>query len=319
MSRILVLGGAGLVGSHLCDRLLSLGHQVICVDDLSSGSYANIAHLKEVRDFVFEEHDVAKPFRADVNAIFHLAMPSTKNRCQHDPGRSAVTCVSGTRNALEVAAQTGARVVMGSALPRHGHGARCAEELAEEYRGTRGVDARVVRIPLTYGPRMALDYDSELLQLMLPALKGRGVEVEAPRAARALRLTYVDDAVTTLVRTMNAPHHLPPVIAPSVETIGLRVAELVAQAARADVPSMVVSNAAVAPPSQNLLGVPPSLNGALPAALVLGSIKTMELREGITRTFTWLKGQMDLLADAAARASLSWNAMVFDAPPETRP
>ena len=154
MQRVLVLGGAGVVGSHLVDRLIADGNEVIAIDDLSRGSFANIAHLRRDKRFVFREHDVGVPFRAEVDRIFHLALPSTRAACGIDPVKAAMTCVSGTMNALEVAAANGARLVLGTASERWGAGVRCAESLALDFAGTRHTDVRVVRLPSTYGPRM---------------------------------------------------------------------------------------------------------------------------------------------------------------------
>ena len=147
------------MGSHLVDRLLADGHEVIAIDDLSRGSFANIAHLKHEKRFAFIEHDVTLPFRAEVDCIFHLAVPSTRMACEPDPIKAAIVCVMGTVHTLEVAATNHAHVVLATATERWGVGVRCAESIAAEFVSRRGVEVRLVRLPSAYGPRMAPDGD----------------------------------------------------------------------------------------------------------------------------------------------------------------
>jgi len=207
--RALVTGGAGLVGSHLVDRLLAQGHEVIAIDDLSRGTYANLAHLKREPRFVFIEHDVVRPFRANVDAVFHLAVPSSPRSCEDDPVRAAMTCVAGTAHALEVAARAGGRAVLGMSSDVFGPGARCAEAIAADFVRTRAVDVRLVRAPLVYGPRMAPDGGDVVSVLALAALSG-GRDADARLTAAvaafgpALHLAYVDDAVVAFLDAAGA-------------------------------------------------------------------------------------------------------------------
>jgi len=286
MQRVLVLGGAGLVGSHLVDRLIADGCEVIAIDDLSHGSFANIAHLKRDTRFVFREHDVAAPFRAKVDRVFHLALPSSRATCGLDPVRAAMTCVSGTMNALEVAAANGARLVLGTASERWGAGVRCAESLALDFAGTRHTDVSVVRLPSTYGPRMAPDGDHVVTTLAVQALRGERL---APRGRldRRVHLTYVDDAVETLVRAMDSEPRVPAVVAPSSEVSVLELAQVIGAAAglaAVDVDDPVLHG----PPS---MPWSPTLAEALPASMAFGMTASVDLAEGIARTVRWFEAR----------------------------
>ncbi|GAC1557459.1 MAG: SDR family oxidoreductase [Polyangiales bacterium] len=283
MQRVLVAGGAGLVGSHHVDRLLAEGNEVIAIDDLSRGSYASLAHLKRENRFVFLEHDVTQAFRVKVDAVFHLAVPSTRMACAPDPVKAAMTCVTGTMNVLEVAAASAARVVFVAATERWGEGVRCAEALAVDFARSRGADLRVVRQPSAYGPRMAPDGDHVVTELVLQALRGEDL---APRARldRRIRLAYVDDVVETLSRAMNSEQRTPAVVAPSCEATVLDVAHLVAQAA--GIAGVVVEDAEAAPASLPASGRP-MLVDTVPASLALGQAPSVDLEEGLRRTVAW--------------------------------
>lgn len=292
MGRVLVVGGAGLVGSHLVDRVLAGGNEVIAIDDLSRGSYASIAHLKRHQRFVFLEHDVVVPYRADVDCIFHLAVPSTRMACDPDPVKAAMTCVIGTVNALEVAAARGARVVIGTSTERWGEGIRCAEAVALEFASRRGVDVRLVRLPSSYGPRMAPDGDHLVTSLVHQALRGNRLSLRA-RLDRRIRLAYVDDVVETLARTMESVQHTPPIIAASLEASVLDVARLIAEAAGLASPA-ITSESTEGPPSIPM-SARPTVADALPAAIALGYVPSVGLAEGLTRTVRWFESRASRL------------------------
>ncbi|MEA2753030.1 MAG: UDP-glucuronate decarboxylase [Myxococcales bacterium] len=288
MTRVLVVGGAGLVGSHLVDRLLAEGNEVIAIDDLSRGSYASIAHLKREPRFAFLEHDVAKSFRAEVDAVFHLAVPSTRMACDADPVKAAMTCVTGTMNVLEVAAANHARVVLVTATERWGEGVRCAEALAVDFAKSRGADVRVVRQPSAYGPRMAPDGDHIVTELVLQALRGEDLRPRA-RLERRLRLAYVDDVVETLVRTMNSEQRVPAVIAPSSESSVLELAHLIAEAA--GLAGIEVTDASDDGPASLPMSGRPTLVDSLPASIALGLVPSVDLEEGLRRTVGWFEAR----------------------------
>ncbi len=283
--RVLVVGGAGVVGSHLVDRSLAEGKEVIAIDDLSRGSFANLAHLRRHPRFAFMEHDVAAPYRAKVDRVFHLAVPSTRMACEPDPVKAIMTCVLGTMNALDVATENGARVVLATATERWGAGLRCAETLAVHFAETRGADVRIVRLPSAYGPRMAPDGDHLVMSLILQALRGEDL---APRARldRRVHLVYVDDAVETLVRTMSRDEKMPPVVAPSSEVSVLDLAHMIAEAAGL-IGVDVTDGTGDGPSSMPMSG--PSIAGAVPASLALGLPPSVDLAEGIARTVRWFE------------------------------
>jgi UDP-glucuronate decarboxylase len=286
MQRVLVVGGAGVVGSHLVDRLLAEGNEVIALDDLSRGSFANLAHLKRSPRFAFMEHDVTTPYRATVDRVFHLALPSTRMACEPDPVKAVMTCVLGTMHALDVAAANGARVVLATATERWGEGVRCAETLAVDFAKTHGTDVRIVRMPSAYGPRMAPDGDHLVTSLVLQALRGEDLKPRA-RLDRRVRLAYVDDAVETLARTMSSVQHTPAVVAPSVEISVFELAHMIAEAA--GLAGVDVHDASGDGPSSMPMSGRPSIADALPASIALGLAPAVDLAEGILRTVRWFE------------------------------
>ena len=314
MLRALVVGGAGVVGSHLVDRLLAEGNEVIAIDDLSRGSFANLAHLRRSARFAFIEHDVATPYRAQVDRVFHLAVPSTRLACEPDPVKALKTCVLGTMHALDVAAANGARVVLATATERWGEGVRCAETLAVDFGKTRGADVRVVRLPSAYGPRMAPDGDHLVMSLVLQALRGQDL---APRARldRRVHLAYVDDAVETLARTMESEKseagwlndpRMTAVVAPSSEVTVFELAHLVAEAA--GLVGMEVTDGSGDGPSSTPMSGRPSIADALPAAIALGQVPSVDLAEGILRTVQWFECRTGRREPAAERAQVTRRA-----------
>jgi nucleoside-diphosphate-sugar epimerase len=208
--RVLVLGGASLVGSHLCDRFIDEGHEVIAVDDLSAGSWANVAHLKGQPRFLFVEHDVTSRFHATVDAIFHLALPSSLRRGDDDL-KATATCVAGTLHALETAALVGAPIVLATSIGDADDGVRCAEALALDFARSRGVDARVVRFAPAFGARMA--HDDLVARVVLQALRGEPIDPGC-RADHVLHLVHAPEAAGVLADVL--AHD----VAPSLRSIG---------------------------------------------------------------------------------------------------
>lgn len=177
MSKILVTGGAGFLGSHLCDKLLALGHEVICLDNFYTGQKKNIAHNLQNPNFEFIRHDITEPVRLEIDQIYNLACPASPVHYQNNPVGTIKTCVHGSINMLGLAKRTGARILQASTSEVYGdpevhpqkedyrgsvnpigirscydEGKRCAETLFFDYHRQHDVDIRIMRIFNTYGP-----------------------------------------------------------------------------------------------------------------------------------------------------------------------
>lgn len=226
MTTALVTGGAGFVGSHLCERLLRDGHQVIALDDLSTGARDNIQHLIGRKDFRFVLHDVSTPFEVHAEWIFHLACPASPIHYQRNPIKTVVTNVVGTLNGLSLAARIGARFLLASTSEVYGdpdvhpqveeyhgnvsptgpracydEGKRCAETLCFDHYREAGVDIRVARIFNTYGPRMAVNDGRVVSNFIVQALRGEEITIYG-EGKQTRSFCYVDDLVDGLIRLM---------------------------------------------------------------------------------------------------------------------
>ena len=224
--RVLVTGGAGFVGSHLCDRLIRDGHTVTCLDNLFTGSRENIAHLEGHSSFTFLNQDVQTPISGSFDWIFNLACPASPPHYQHDPVETVRTNVLGMINCLDLARATGARVLQASTSEVYGdplvhpqteeywgnvnpisrracydEGKRCAETLCFDYHREYGVDIRVIRIFNTYGPRMAKDDGRVVSNFILQALRGEDLTVYGD-GSYTRSFQYVDDLIEGMMRMM---------------------------------------------------------------------------------------------------------------------
>lgn len=222
--RVLVTGGAGFVGSHLCDRLIQDGHTVTCLDNLFTGSRANIVQLMSHPSFTFVEQDVQQPLTGEFDWIMNLACPASPPQYQHDPVETVRTNVLGMINCLELARKTTARVLQASTSEVYGdplvhpqtetywgnvnpisrracydEGKRCAETLCFDYHREYGVDIRVIRIFNTYGPRMAKDDGRVVSNFILQALRGEDLTVYGD-GSYTRSFQYVDDLIEGMVR-----------------------------------------------------------------------------------------------------------------------
>ena len=223
----LVTGGAGFVGSHLCDRLLREGLTVVAMDDLSTGSRTNITHLMGRKDFRFVLQDVTNPFEVQADWIFHLACPASPVHYQKNPIKTVVTNVVGTLNGLSLASRTGARFLLSSTSEVYGdpdvhpqpetykgsvnptgpracydEGKRCAETLCFDHYREAGVDIRVARIFNTYGPRMAVEDGRVVSNFIVQALQNKDITVYGD-GQQTRSFCYIDDLVEGLWRLMN--------------------------------------------------------------------------------------------------------------------
>ena len=225
--RILITGGAGFLGSHLCDRLLGDGHEVICMDNLFTGTKENINHMLGEPRFEFIRHDVVDPFKVEVDQIYNLACPASPIHYQYNPIKTIKTSVMGSINCLGLAKRVRARILQASTSEVYGdpevhpqqeeyrgsvnpigvracydEGKRCAETLFFDYHRENRIDIRVVRIFNTYGPRMHPDDGRVVSNFIVQALKGEEVTVYGD-GLQTRSFCYVDDLVEGLVRMMD--------------------------------------------------------------------------------------------------------------------
>jgi len=222
--RILVTGGAGFLGSHLCEKLLSLGHSVLAVDNFYTGDQKNIAHLRENRDFELLRHDVTFPLYVEVDGIFNLACPASPIHYQRNPVQTFKTSVHGAINMLGLAKRTGARFFQASTSEIYGdptiipqpeeywgnvnpigirscydEGKRAAETLTFDYHRQFGLDIRVARIFNTYGPKMAADDGRVVSNFIVQALKGEPLTVYGD-GTQTRSFCYVDDLIDGFIK-----------------------------------------------------------------------------------------------------------------------
>lgn len=250
--RVLVTGGAGFLGSHLCDRLIADGHEVICLDNFFTGKKKNIAHLLSNPNFELMRHDVIQPMYAEVDWIFNLACPASPVHYQRDPVRTIKTNVMGALNSLGCAKQNQARVLQASTSEVYGdpkvhpqpesyrgavnpigiracydEGKRTAETLFFDYHRQHGLDIRVVRIFNTYGPRMTANDGRVVSNFIMQALRGEDITVYGD-GTQTRSFCYVDDLIDGIVRMMNAKNFIGPVnLGNPGEFTMLELAELV--------------------------------------------------------------------------------------------
>lgn len=233
--KVLVSGGAGFIGSHLCERLVERGDEVICLDNLFTGRLENVAHLRDKPGFRFVQHDVCEPLLVDVDRIFNLACPASPIHYQIDPIRTVQTNVMGMINMLEIARRMGARILQASTSEVYGdpavhpqtedywgnvntigpracydEGKRVAETLMSDYHRQAGVDIRLPRIFNTYGPRMAENDGRVVSNFVLQALRGEELTLYGT-GEQTRSFCYVDDLVEGLLRLMDADGIVEPV------------------------------------------------------------------------------------------------------------
>jgi UDP-glucuronate decarboxylase len=225
--RILVTGGAGFLGSHLCERLLNEGHEVICLDNFFTGRKSNITPLLDNSRFELVRHDVIDPFKYEVDQIYNLACPASPPHYQFNPIKTTKTSVMGAINCLGLAKRVKARVFQASTSEVYGdphvhpqseeywgnvnpigkrscydEGKRCAETLFFDYHRENKVDIRVIRIFNTYGPRMLANDGRVVSNFIVQALKGEDLTVYG-EGSQTRSFCYVDDLIEGFVRFMN--------------------------------------------------------------------------------------------------------------------
>ena len=235
MKRILVTGGAGFIGSHLCKKLLQQGHKVICLDNMYTGIYDNIKSLYEDKNFVFINADITNSIDLKVDQIYNLACPASQVHYQHDPIMTAKTSFLGALNVLELAKKNKARVLQASTSEVYGdplihpqtelyrgnvnaigpracydEGKRIAETLFFDYKRQYGVDIRVVRIFNTYGPNMLEDDGRVVSNFIVQALNNEDITIYGD-GTQTRSFCYVDDLVDGLLKMMENDNFSGPV------------------------------------------------------------------------------------------------------------
>jgi UDP-glucuronate decarboxylase len=225
--RVLVTGGAGFIGSHLCERLLKEGHEVLCVDNFFTGRRENIHKLLDHKNFELLRHDVTMPLVVEVDQIYNLACPASPVHYQFDPIQTTKTSVHGAINMLGLAKRTKARILQASTSEVYGdpdvhpqpesywgrvnpigirscydEGKRCAETLFFDYHRQAQVDIRVIRIFNTYGPNMNPDDGRVVSNFIVQALKNEDITIYGD-GSQTRSFQYVDDLVEAMIRMMN--------------------------------------------------------------------------------------------------------------------
>jgi UDP-glucuronate decarboxylase len=250
---ILVTGGAGFLGSHLCDRLLAMGHEVVCLDNFFTGTRRNIEHLVGHKRFELLRHDVTFPLYVETGAIYNLACPASPIHYQHDPVQTTKTSVHGAINMLGLAKRLRAPILQASTSEVYGdpevhpqpesylglvnpigprscydEGKRCAETLFFDYYRQHKLQIKVLRIFNTYGPRMHPNDGRVVSNFIVQALEGKDITIYGT-GQQTRSFCYVDDLIEAMIRMMATPADFPgPVNAGNpVESTMLEIAELI--------------------------------------------------------------------------------------------
>ena len=251
MDKVLVTGGAGFLGSHLCDRLIASGADVLCVDNFFTGSKANIAHLQSNPYFELMRHDITFPLYVEVNAIYNLACPASPIHYQHDPVQTTKTSVHGAINMLGLAKRTRATILQASTSEVYGdpeihpqtedywgrvnpigprscydEGKRCAETLFFDYYRQHQLQIKVVRIFNTYGPRMHPNDGRVVSNFIVQALRNEDITIYG-NGEQTRSFCYVDDLIEAMLRMMQTSADItgPVNIGNPVEVTMLELAE----------------------------------------------------------------------------------------------
>jgi UDP-glucuronate decarboxylase len=307
--RILVTGGAGFLGSHLCERLINDGHEVVCVDNLFTGQKANIAHLLVSPRFEFVRHDIVDPFKFEVDQIYNLACPASPVHYQFNPIKTVKTSVMGAINCLGLAKRVKARVFQASTSEVYGdpavhpqpesywghvnpigrrscydEGKRCAETLFFDYHRENNVDIRVIRIFNTYGPRMHPNDGRVVSNFIVQAIRGQDLTVYGD-GLQTRSFCYVDDLIDGFVRFMAQSETVGPMnLGNPGEFTMLQLAELTLKLVGGK--SRIVHNPLPADdPKQRRPDI-------TLAKKILDWEPAVPLEEGLQRTITYFRGRV---------------------------
>jgi UDP-glucuronate decarboxylase len=308
LERIIVTGGAGFLGSHLCERLLAEGHEVLCVDNFFTGNKSNITHLLSNPRFEMLRHDVTFPLYVEADAIYNLACPASPFHYQFDPVQTTKTSVHGAINMLGLAKRIKAKILQASTSEVYGdpevhpqtedywgrvnpigirscydEGKRCAETLFFDYWRQHRLRIKVVRIFNTYGPRMHPNDGRVVSNFIVQALRGDDITIYGD-GTQTRSFCYVDDLIEAMVRTMNTPDDFtgPVNIGNPREFTILQLATLVIEMTSSK--SKLVFKPL---PSDDPRQRQPNISLAKE---VLGWSPTTELERGLERTIKYFKG-----------------------------
>jgi len=222
--KLLITGGAGFLGSHLCEFLIKMGHKVVAIDNLYTGSLKNIEHMLDLENFEFIHHDINLPINIDADGIFNLACPASPVHYQKDPIGTFYTCVFGSHNMLQLAQANGVRILQASTSEVYGdpkispqdesywgnvntigvrscydEGKRAAETLFSDFNSIYNVDIRIARIFNTYGPKMATDDGRVVSNFIIQALRNEPLTIYGD-GSQVRSLCYVEDLIEGLVK-----------------------------------------------------------------------------------------------------------------------
>ncbi len=307
--RILVTGGAGFIGSHLCERLLSEGHEVICLDNFFTGRRENVAHLLDDRRFELLRHDVIEPILLEIDQIYNLACPASPVHYQYNPVKTVKTSVMGMINMLGLAKRVKARILQASTSEVYGdpeihpqpesywgnvncigprscydEGKRIAETLMMDYHRQNDVDTRIIRIFNTYGPRMLENDGRVVSNFIVQALRGEELTIYGT-GEQTRSFCYVDDLVEGLIRLMNTDGvHDPVNVGNPGEFTMRQLADEIAEVCGTEVK---IRHCPL--PQDDPKQRQPDITRAQE---LLGWSPTVPLREGLTRTVAYFAERM---------------------------
>ena len=312
--RILVTGGAGFLGSHLCERLIAEGHEVLCVDNLFTGSRRNIGHLLNNPAFEFMRHDVTFPLYVEVDEIYNLACPASPIHYQHDPVQTTKTSVHGAINLLGLAKRLGVKILQASTSEVYGdpsvhpqtedywghvnpigkrscydEGKRCAETLFFDYHRQMGLGIKVARIFNTYGPRMHPNDGRVVSNFIVHALQNKDITLYGD-GSQTRSFCYVDDTIDGLIRLMNSPDDVtgPINIGNPNEISVKRLAEIILEMTKGSAATVYHELPADDPKQRQ-----PDITRARE---VLGWEPRVALEQGLQRTIDYFRGLLEAQA-----------------------
>ncbi|WP_126975140.1 UDP-glucuronic acid decarboxylase family protein [Frigidibacter oleivorans] len=313
--RILVTGGAGFLGSHLCDRLVEAGHEVLCLDNYFTGRRKNVAHLLDKPNFELMRHDVTFPLYVEVDEIYNLACPASPIHYQYDPVQTTKTSVHGAINMLGLAKRTKAKIFQASTSEVYGdpsihpqpeeywgnvnpigprscydEGKRCAETLFFDYHRQHGLRIKVARIFNTYGPRMHPQDGRVVSNFIVQALKGEPITIFGD-GTQTRSFCYVDDLIRSFIALMASPDDVtgPINVGNPVEfsmlDLAQAVLDLTGSRSRIDFHPLPQDD-----PKQRR----PDISRA---KAILGWQPEVQLREGLARTIAYFEARLAEPAD----------------------